>query len=145
MNPARSPLWKALFVTARYCANALGERPLFGAARGRRGLFAGDADVEAAFIEACSTIVPDLVEEYGDPETVEEVLFDKDYECVADVYEACFLELNVVARARALGVLADDIERTGENASLMAALAAYEDLARPSEVATVLREAAGER
>ncbi|MFO0558954.1 MAG: hypothetical protein U0269_13125 [Polyangiales bacterium] len=144
MTSARSPLWNALFATARYCADALGERPLFGAARGRRGLFLGDATVEAAFIDACSTIVPDLVEEYGDAETVEEVLFDKEYECVADVYEACFLELTVVERARALGVLADDLERTSEEEGLMAALAAYEDIPRPSEVAALLREAAGE-
>lgn len=142
MKEARSPLWMALFSLVRFCGSALGERPLFGAARGRAALFAGDIEIESAFLHACSEWVPDLVEEYGDPETVEEVLFDKDEPCIASVYEACFAELSVVRRAWAMGVLADDIARTSSSEALMRAIEESDDLPRPSDVASALREAA---
>lgn len=125
-----------------YYGDALGERPLFGAARRRAPLFLGDGEIERAFLAACEVCVPDMVEEYGDVDTVEEVLFDKDHDCVADVYEACFAALSAERRAQALALIATDVERSAEDAALMRALEPFDRLPRPAELAMALREAA---
>lgn len=132
----------AVIGVVRYYGDALGERPLFGAARRRAPLFLGEPEIERAFLAACEACAPDIVEEYGDPDTVEEVLFDKDYECVADVYEACFVALSAERRAQAFEAIARDVERTAADAALMRALEPFHRLPRPDELAMALREAA---